>query len=208
MAASSNSHTLGDLLLETHKALGVLAPSTRCLCSISNADAPVTWVGSVRTTLAGHRAGWILVRRKKHKMYCPIRYFWLSCYRPILTRSLLPAYPTGCFKRFGSHEGKAALGGDWTPDISVAAVPTRIITIYLVKGLFPFSPPRWDWYHKPGSETETAADHLFSSAKQISALASAGNGLQRAQHTLAQTLSLAAVMHSFMSASSVPAYSA
>lgn len=120
----------------------------------------------------------------------------------------MPAYPTGCCKRFGSPEGKAALAGNWTPDISVAAIPTRVITICLVKGLFPFSPPRWDWYHKPGSETETAADHLFSSAKQISALASAGNGLQRAQHTLAQTLSLAAVIHSFMSASSVPAYSA
>lgn len=140
MAASSNSHTLRDLLLEAHKALGVLAPWQRIF---SNANVPVTRVGSVRTTLAGLGAGWILVGHKKHKLYCSIWHFWVFCYySPILTRSLLPAYPTGCFKRFGSLQGKAALAGNWTPDISVAAIPTRVITISLLKGLFPSSPFR------------------------------------------------------------------
>lgn len=117
-----------DLLLETRKAFGVLAPSTGCLCSISTAN--VTWAGSVRTALAGRGVGWILVGHKKHKLCCPRWHFGVFCYSPILTGSLLPAYPTGCFKRFGSLKGKAALAGNWTPDISVAAIPTRVITIY------------------------------------------------------------------------------
>lgn len=51
-------------------------------------------------------------------------------------RSLQPAHTT-CFKSFGSLKGEAR---NWTPDNSVTATHTRVITICLTKGLFPFSP--------------------------------------------------------------------
>lgn len=150
---------------------------------------------------------------KKHKLCC------LDISECSATAPISPGHYCQLIPLLGSLEGKAALAGNWTLDIPSSgwALDTRYQrgshshqgyhNIH-VKELFLFLLFARIWYQEPGSETETAADHLFSSAKQISALASAGNGLQRAQHTLAQTLSLAAVMHSFMSASSVPAYSA
>lgn len=125
---------------------------------------------------------------KKHKLCC------LDISECSATAPISPGHYCQLIPLLGSLEGKAALAGNWT--LGIPSSGWELDTRYQrgshshqgyhnihVKELFLFLLFARIWYQEPGSETETAADHLFSSAKQISALASAGNGLQRAQHT-------------------------
>lgn len=202
MAASSNSHTLRDLLLETHKALGVLTPSTRCFWSISNANIPVTWVGFVRTTPAGRGADWILWVIRNTNCIAQYDISDSSATVPFSPGHHCQLIPLVAWRGLGHSKVRQLWLGIGH---QISAFPPGLSQYASYRGFFLFLLCAGIDIR---SLAQKQADHLFSSAKQISALASAGNGLQRAQHALAQTLSLAAVMHSLMSASLLPAYSA